>query len=1076
MAKRVNKPINTGTIDPHTFDKDLVEDISGKGLAPNVWTQARNAVPNTVKGDLGELSNEQANKFCAAAPYLINGLIFIDEDRWAIFSTDETDSEIGLFTESLCTYETIVNDQCLNFSKLHLIKGVAKERFDCGWQLYWDDGNEVSRTLNIDDVPWIENCTTDQAGCVTCVPTTQLDCDKIRLAPLVTNPCFRLEKGVQGGELLNGSYFVVGAYILNGQKITDYSVPSNVQALFAHSGQAGSLEVFVEEMDPDFDEFELVLVEIRNLKTLAKRIGTYSTRQQRISIDIVDDRYETIPIGEIPLRNPIIDKSDAIFRNGDYMIRTGPTDKFDFNYQPMANQITSQWVAVEYDADYYRKGGNKTNYLRDEVYSFFIRWVYDTGDKSASYHIPGRVATGLDTGALPGEAFPDENAANPPLNERWRIGNTATQTSPPGPGTLLADGGRRIASGPMAYWESSELYDDDTPQIWNATFDPAFSGSTNPDYDLCGKPIRHHKFPTNTSGNFNGGTWDTNHYNSGGTKIRLMAIEFANIKPPLDNDNNPITNIVGYEILRGTREGNKSITAKGMINNMRKYTLPNASGRVGLYPNYPYNPQNYNDEFIGYDSGNISTQLGVSETHQTFHSPDTSFKDPFLNQSELRMYGEMYGLTEGQFEFPDGHPKHQLITNMAFFVGMIGGIGYALLKKNGQHTTNHTESGALNLGLSGIGGLLGGYGTGYTYAAAPALYPPGSALVSVGIPEPAVTTAGLLGATNIAGTAALWGVKQGGGGIIASIGGLGNVAKDVSSEGFGIAGTSAGLTGLSGSKNENGSIGGTDTQMPAVLTILQLGLSFAMDVSEGFETILRLIRALTDHQQYALQYQSHCFYNAFPTAERAGQTRRQIGESLYLDPDLQDIGINHRINNLYRSRTVALELLVNLLMPFGTDDSQRRVGNSHNNYENPTVDNVSSNATSFYAGLKTRLRNQYGQIEGIIQIPATTCMTPIAQTSTDVIFGGDTYVGRYTEKNTMFFFYNWLRGQPDGEELDYEDYVMIPEPRYWVNTVPFDFNEFFNSLIDGLFSSFQLPPNMPSLFTPGDKQLDRGID
>ena len=24
--------------------------------------------------------------------------------------------------------------------------------------------------------------------------------------------------------------------------------------------------------------------------------------------------------------------------------------------------------------------------------AFFIRWVYDTGDKSASYHIPGRPA------------------------------------------------------------------------------------------------------------------------------------------------------------------------------------------------------------------------------------------------------------------------------------------------------------------------------------------------------------------------------------------------------------------------------------------------------------------------------------------------------------------------------------------------------------------------------------------------------------------------------------------------------------------------------------------------------------
>jgi hypothetical protein len=387
MAKQ--KLGQTGTTASHTFDQGLVEDVSGKGLAPNVWTQARNATPNTVRGDLGELGNEQSNKFCAAAPYMIIGLIHLEEDRWAIFSTDETDSEVGMFWEDSCTYTTIVNDQCLNFSKLHLIKGVSKENFACQWEVYFDDGNNLSRVLNLDAVPWIQNCVTDASGCITCTDTTALDCDKIRMAPLVTNPCFRVEKGPQGGELLNGSYFVVGAYVLNEQRISDYSVPSNVQSLFAHIGQAGSLEIIVEEMDQDYDEFELVLVEIRNQKTLAKKIGIYSTRQQRISIDIVDDRYDTVALNLIPLRNPIVNKSDAIFRNGDYLVRTGPTNKFDFNYQPLANQIGTRWVAVEYPADYYRKGGNKTNYLRDEVYSFFIRWVYDTGDKSPSFHIPG---------------------------------------------------------------------------------------------------------------------------------------------------------------------------------------------------------------------------------------------------------------------------------------------------------------------------------------------------------------------------------------------------------------------------------------------------------------------------------------------------------------------------------------------------------------------------------------------------------------------------------------------------------------------------------------------------------------
>ena len=68
----------------------------------------------------------------------------------------------------------------------------------------------------------------------------------------------------------------------------------------------------------------------------------------------------------------------------------GPTSKFDFNYQPLANQIVAKWQCVEYDEGYYYSGGNNSGYLRDETYAFFIRWIYDTGDKSNSYHIPGR--------------------------------------------------------------------------------------------------------------------------------------------------------------------------------------------------------------------------------------------------------------------------------------------------------------------------------------------------------------------------------------------------------------------------------------------------------------------------------------------------------------------------------------------------------------------------------------------------------------------------------------------------------------------------------------------------------------
>ena len=60
-----------------TFDKALNEDVKDFHLPSNEWTQARNAINNSVTGDLGKLGNEPGNLECASAPYPIIGFIHI---------------------------------------------------------------------------------------------------------------------------------------------------------------------------------------------------------------------------------------------------------------------------------------------------------------------------------------------------------------------------------------------------------------------------------------------------------------------------------------------------------------------------------------------------------------------------------------------------------------------------------------------------------------------------------------------------------------------------------------------------------------------------------------------------------------------------------------------------------------------------------------------------------------------------------------------------------------------------------------------------------------------------------------
>ena len=425
MAKDIQ---NTGQTVNNSFIKGLNKDSDPSYVQEGMWSHARNAVNNTFEGDLGTLSNEAANFLCFTTgstmpstgplPVVekkIIGAIQIFSDKWLIFTAGHNIngqprmSEIGLFEENQCIYRPIVQDACLAFDKRYLISGASREKEDCTWQVYWADGLNPDRYLNIGDpktwptsdyiwvggglstmnyysngvdttflwpgVEWNEICT-DNAGCtqtepgvwpvgcpsinacITCTPINTLNCDKIRLARLMETPCLNLTLGQSGGTLRNGTYFALIAYSIKGQKVTDYFSQSNNQLVWHPDDFQGSLTLEVSADSVNFDEFILVMVQNINQGTVAKQIGIYSTRTSVIALDQIKEDLASIPLQFLPIQTPIFEKCDQISEVNNYLLRVGPTSKFDFNYQPLANQIATKWVSTEYPSDYYIKGGN----------------------------------------------------------------------------------------------------------------------------------------------------------------------------------------------------------------------------------------------------------------------------------------------------------------------------------------------------------------------------------------------------------------------------------------------------------------------------------------------------------------------------------------------------------------------------------------------------------------------------------------------------------------------------------------------------------------------------------------------
>mgnify|MGYP003131463560 CR=1 FL=1 len=1143
---------NTMQTDTDVFLKGMSKDPNAALTDKNNWTHARNAINNSSKGDVGAIGNEPANLFCVEITYTVIGTIHLYGDKWVIYSTDDINSEIGIFDDSQCTYETLVNDgastecppgNCLNFNRLCLITGASKENFDCTWQVYWDDGRNPSRTMNITNIPWKTEKVVDieNTDCIQYVPIEplQIDCDLLRLAPLMDTPEVILSSSDNGGQLRNGSYQAFIAYTINQQQIGDYIGVSNVQSLWDHEDVSGSLDIKLGNLDRGglFEEFKLVILSNNQNEVVAKHMGFYSVETTHIGIDYIDRSLKSVPIELLPLRNPVYERSDKMYVVNDYLIRSGPYERFDFNYQPLANQIETTWMSTKFPADYYKKGGNKPTFMRDEVYAFFIRWIYNTGEKSSSYHIPGR---GPEFYAPPMGAVTDLTPAGD--NNNLDVGeemvfqsyNTA-RYAVDGPFSLpnyrTNDGGIIFEEGYMAYWQSTERYPMD-PVRWG---------------DLCGKYIRHHKMPDEQS-TLNGSLHRATNNNQ---TIQVLGVKFKNIALPRLNPETVgvcedpqgegalVPGIVGYEILVGSRKGNKSIIAKGLARNMKGYRLPPdavgndstesiANDTIGVMANYPFNdlgcdaflhdPGDVPDDDIpsfAYPSRNNANPyqgLGVDPVNIgdrqwkfvyknmfTFHSPDTSINQPFLSPYEIKSYGITTGQSIGRFKVSEKHPQQKLLTNISAFIAIIIGVGYAIGRTRGkrQITVDYPQPMVtanpplLGTGISG-GNLLALYG------------------------QQGVTA----GTETVATASTVFGAP----GIGQQLAQAGNTA--------GFALTTQGMVGgyQDGGVQVNYDRGEAwFGDLPAVLQPLYGVFAFINMTAEGGNHIINLIYELCSFQDYAMKYNGHGLYWRTELQYLDGDgdkggvntpMRTRCRKARYVKNTMQNLTSTIKINNLFRPNTVALvgegyeglgepdgdpiegpnAKMLGYIAPGadGFDDSRKTIG-QEGNTTYPTRP-FTRNIAAQYVGLKVQFENQYGQLDQVKQVPITNGefgtgiqyvknqlpsieggyagddITLIANIDTrlksDTLYGGDCYINRYTEKNIMPFYWDFLLGQPDGFPYDYRLRANVMFPMYWANFIRYDLSNLARYITN--FAWLDTPSELYGAMPNGFFHLDDG--
>ena len=140
----------------NSFTKGMTKDYNETFIGEGYYTHARNTVNVSHDGQVGPIGNEPSNLHCADFPYSLIGAIYILNNEWAVFTTDDINSEVGIFNELNCTYTKVVNAQCLNFKRSNLITGAFRERYDCQRLVYFDDGLNPTRVLDLDKVPYVK--------------------------------------------------------------------------------------------------------------------------------------------------------------------------------------------------------------------------------------------------------------------------------------------------------------------------------------------------------------------------------------------------------------------------------------------------------------------------------------------------------------------------------------------------------------------------------------------------------------------------------------------------------------------------------------------------------------------------------------------------------------------------------------------------------------------------------------------------------------------------------------------------------------------------------------------------------
>jgi hypothetical protein len=1027
-------------------------------------TYALNAAVENFDSNSVNYQNEPGNELCLNFPedYHLIGTHFINEQSKHIFFLTNPStgaSEIGYMDNNDCVYRKYISGDCLNFDIDYPIHKAVHKITNCTTEIYWTDGLNPRRFLDLNNLPYITS-----PGITGCDPiiTPELDCNKLKVQPNFDIPQINITGVNNTGNLTSGTYqFAIQYGDASGDPYTSYYSVTNPTAIgnveittpdFNYPvGQA--IELLINNLDTTgyFQYFNLAVIKTVNAISSVELVGTYNIDQASRTITYSGQNQTQIrlTLNDIFEKFPYYDIAQDLTSVQDVLVWDNLTSIDRVNYQKIANGITLNWQTYKLPADEnYADGANSANlrgYLRDEVYAFEIVFLLGNGKQTDGFHIPGRVKNFTEL------TQPDVPNTNPDFvgdgtsAPYWKIYNTASVIGA-GTGELIGNA-TPYEYGEFAYWESTETYPCNE-EVWG---------------ELANQPIRHHKFPdVLVSPVFESGT-PTIEYDGtySGLKIEnraifpigvrfnasqvIQLIEFSSLTEEEKN------NIVGFKIVRGNRNTNKSIVAKGILRNVGEYER---EGNTFYFPNYPYNDLRV-DPFLLQENNAFDavcreyeiTVTNVAGTTITYFNCDTS----------------------DQTNEPVASPSVVNLCSTAF----------PTLSNISDGTITATDYGVWRL-CSKVAGIF----TGNTFEYLPpnqdlptTIFVPSGVIFPTCTVVNSVTKPIFISGTGRIEITLLQEVKNGVKNCTVSDDNLDafNNTNSPYRYVFNSPDTSFGSPFLGNvlklenaiygrgnahfvqvSKNAFYKLITKEAQEDALKSseeIADITASFdASAMFAAYQAYLTIYINGITRKNYAKSYNSIAEYDySIDINNDLGVKQRQIDIVQYLIPGVQNVGDNLNINNFNRESSVYIKTIddrdgnsvsslpypdktPNALIGGTTSviqDKSRYTLSEIENCLNPEKEFEISTIT-YYGSIKNIFDNQWGQIYSYETID-TGCQAMFNSPNSAIItaFGGDTFINKFSFKTKLPFFIDNRVGAPDDSDVFYDEIGNVAYPKYW---------------------------------------------